>query len=594
MDEIAWDLSGMFETIESPKIEETMNLVLEKADLFANKYKNLLDSENINAKKLYSMLEEYQDIYLDAREVSQFASLSYSANQSLMETKKLNEKARSFSMQVSRKLTFFDVGLGKLLLKHPELVNNAELSKYKHYLEKELRAAPYNLSEAEEKLAISLNKNGVNAWQQFQASHLGSLEFTIDADGKTHTVGFGAALGFLHHSDKSVRKNAHMEIFGKLMSNGEIFATALRNITSFHVINSELRGYEDTLHSSLVANDIERSMFDSLSKVILEGKKHFQHYLKIKAKLMEQEKLSFEDVTAPVNGLPELKFTWDEAKSIIIKAYSEFDPEFGTIITDMFDNNRIDASPRKGKRQGAFCSGWSKGKSAFVLLSFNGNLGSLYTLAHELGHAIHAYLNERQEPLLNQRYPMVIAEVASEFGEMILTKLLLEQAKSNDEKKAILVGLLDNFGQSIFQVFSRTIFEHGTYKAVKDGDFLDANNFAKMWKTVRDDFHGDIVKWADFMDYDMWTWKPHPYMPHFRYYNYPYVWSQLMVLALYELYEEIGNKFVPKYKNMLAAGGSKSPKELAKDMGFDLSSPEFWQLGMKQYIKMVKELEKLT
>lgn len=593
VEEIAWDLSGIFPTTTSLEIDEAMEMLRNKIPKFSQKYKGKIAAKK-SATVVKKILDEFIEIELYGSEIGQYASLSFAANQSLDDTKQLNERVRTFSMEISRDLAFFDVELGKLLLKRPELIGSEKLQEYKHYLEKIQRAAPHNLSETEEKLAISLNRNGVNAWQQFASAHLGSLTFAIEIDGEPQELGFGAALGYLTNENKKIRQQAHKEIFGKLMENGEIFATALRNITSYHVINSELRSFSDTLESSLVMNDIERPMFEGLSTAILEGATHFQNYLRLKAKIMGVKKLDADDISAPVKGLPNMTFTWDEAKDIVISAYSAFDKEFGKMIKSMFDEQHIDAATRLGKRQGAFCSGWAKGKSAFVLLSFTGTLKSVFTLAHELGHAAHAILNENQENLLNQEYPMVIAEVASEFGEMILTDYLLNKVKTDNEKKALLIGLLDNFGQSMFQVFSRTLFEHKTYEAVKNGEYLDAKKFAQLWKTSRDEIHGDVINWNKTMDYDMWTWKPHPYIPGFRYYNYPYVWSQLMVLALYESYQNEGQKFIPKYKAMLAAGGSKSPAELARDMGFDLSDADFWKLGMKQYERVINQLEQLV
>ncbi len=587
MAEIAWDLGQLFSSTDDPKIEESMDDVRARVKNFSNRYQDKL--AEVTPSELTVIIKELENISLTRRQVGQFANLTYVANQSLPENKKLNENAQNFSMEIGRELAFFSVDLGNLLLAKPDYVNAAELSNYRHYLEKALRRAPHNLSEIEEKLAISLNKNGINAWQQFQGSHLGTLSF--DIEGESH--GFGGALGFLNHESKTVRRQAHEEIFGKLQADSEIFANILRNISSFHVINSDLRNYKDTLDSSMIMNDVERPMFEGLSTAVMDGRFLFQKFLKIKAKLMGVDVLDPEDITAPVPGLPDMTFTWEEARDLITEAYTRFDPEFGKMIASMFEKNNIDASPRKGKRQGAFCSGWPIGKSAFILMSFTGTLGSVFTLAHELGHAAQAILNENQESLFNQSYPMVIAEVASEFGEMMLVNLLLERAESDDEKKAVLLGLLDNFGQAIFQVFSRTNFEHETYKAVQNGEFLDDKTFAKLWSEARDHMHGDTVNWFEAMDFDMWTWKPHPYMPYFRYYNYPYTWSQLMVLALYESYENNPEEFVPKFRAMLADGGRKSPKELATDMGFDLADSGFWKLGMVQYEKIINQLEEL-
>ncbi|MCK4973378.1 MAG: hypothetical protein KAS52_08650, partial [Candidatus Heimdallarchaeota archaeon] len=260
---------------------------------------------------------------------------------------------------------------------------------------------------------------------------------------------------------------------------------------------------------------------------------------------------------------------------------------------DMFERNHIDASPRMGKRNGAFCSSWYKGKTSYILQTFTGALSNVYTLAHELGHAVHGYMVSREQSIMNARYPMVIAEVASIFGELLLTDLLLSEAETKEEKKTILSRVLDGAGMATFQVSARVWFEQSMYKTVDEGGFLDGKTISKLWTEARDRIYGDVVEWFEEMNFE-WTMKPHYYMPNFRFYNYPYVFAQMFVYTLYQLYKEQGETFIPKLKLILKSGGSKSPKEFGEMMGLDITKPDFWKLGMKQYERFVDELEKLV
>jgi oligoendopeptidase F len=259
----------------------------------------------------------------------------------------------------------------------------------------------------------------------------------------------------------------------------------------------------------------------------------------------------------------------------------------------MFARNHLDSSPRLGKQNSAFCASWYNGKSAFILDSFNGRLRDVYTLAHELGHATHDYYAQRRQTILNLRIPMIVAETASIFGELLLTDLLLSEAKSDSEKKAILTSVLDMAGTPIFKVTARAWFEQSLYGALKKGDYLDFETICKHWITARDRIYGNAVEWFNEMKAE-WTTVPHYYMANFRFYNYPYVYAQLFVYALYQKYLEEGSRFVPKFKEMLSAGSSVSPQEIGRMAGLDISDPNFWKLGTKQYEHFIKELEKIV
>jgi oligoendopeptidase F len=277
-----------------------------------------------------------------------------------------------------------------------------------------------------------------------------------------------------------------------------------------------------------------------------------------------------------------------------VSAYRQFDEEMGSWVDEMFERRHIDGEIRKGKTSGAFCSSWMAGKSAYILQSFNGRIGNVYTQAHELGHAVHAYQRSkaRQKP---SNFPAgsCIAETGSIFGELLLTEQLLSKARTREEKQAILTTLLDEFGMAAFQVSARFFFEQGMYDSIKQGKFLDGETVARLWVAARDKIYGDSVDWLDVMKWE-WTMKVHYYIANYRFYNYPYVFAQLFVFALYRLYKEQGKSFIPKLKRLLAAGASRSPRELASELGFDITNTEFWGKGIAQAQEFIDMLEKTT
>ncbi|GAG03585.1 unnamed protein product, partial [marine sediment metagenome] len=261
----------------------------------------------------------------------------------------------------------------------------------------------------------------------------------------------------------------------------EIFSTALRNICSDWMKITKRRNYESPMHHSFIFNDTNQVIIDNLMKVIEENVEVYQRYLRLKAKVMKLSKLTCADVVAPLEAPSMKKRSWDEAKELNLEAYGKVDDDFEKFVSDMFDRNHIDAAVRRGKRNGAYCASWYNGKSAFILQSFTGTLSEVYTLTHELGHAIHDYLASNNQSYFNLHPGYTVAETASTFGELLMVDLLLTKAESKDEKMAILADVLDNAGQAAFQVSGRVFFEQSLYEAIENGENLDGPTISKYW-----------------------------------------------------------------------------------------------------------------
>jgi oligoendopeptidase F len=217
----------------------------------------------------------------------------------------------------------------------------------------------------------------------------------------------------------------------------------------------------------------------------------------------------------------------------------------------------------------------------------------VYTLAHELGHATHDYYAQRSQPPMNLNIPSVVAETASIFGELLLTDQLLDEAKSDAQRKAVLCQVLDEAGMTAFQVTARVWFEQALYHSILKGEFLDYKTICSHWTLARTRIYGDAVEWFPQMDAE-WTMKPHYYMANYRFYNYPYVYAQMFVYALYQRYQEEGKAFVPKLKKALSAGSSVSPVEIGKIVGLDVADSGFWGLGLKRFEHFIGKLEKIV
>jgi oligoendopeptidase F len=589
--QITWDLTELFKDINDPKINQTIKQAIEMATVFEKTYKGKII--NLTPESLLGCLQEIEEFDIKFSDVGLFSSLSFAANMTLPETQSLNDKINKLDAQIGKQLAFYRLELGALLKAKPEYITNPVFANYRHMLERVYRRVEHQLSEVEEQLIIEKDQFGVDAWEELQSKWLNTRTFEVMVMGEKKTLSYGEANGLLSHPDSATRESANKSIYGLLGKDGEIFSAALRSICNDWVTVSKRRKYDTPIESSLINNDTEQTIIDNLLASIEEGSKTYRRYLKMKAKLMKLPVLGNHDIVAPLPDAPELKFTYQQAQDLITRAYSRFDPDYAEAVKEMFAKRHIDATPRFGKRNGAFCANYYNGKSAYILQSFTGTLSDVFTLAHELGHATHDWYMARNQTPMNASAPSVVAETASIFGELLLTDLFLAEAKTEAERKAVLCLVLDEAGMTAFQVTARVWFEQALYNSIENDEFLEYKTICNHWTKARDRIFGDAVNWFPEMEAE-WTMKPHYYMANYRFYNYPYVYAQMFVYSLYERYVEEGKAFVPKLKAALSAGSSLSPLEIGQTIGLNVKSPGFWNGGLKVFGRFIEDLEKIV
>lgn len=585
---MSWDLSQMVEFDDPGYIEERLTAAVKASEEFRDKYRGKIES--FGAKEVFDMYESLNDFELQYEGPINYSRLMYAADMTDEIAKRLYDKFRTAIALLMQAVAFIDLELGALLSKKPEIVNDPILTEYKHSLEKIQRRTPHMLSELEEQLTIAKDKNGIRAWSMLQGDWLASRMYEIEIDGEMKTLPYGEIVGLYEHPDRDLRKRAHQIVYEGLGKDHIMWASAFRSVFADHLSMSKLRKWPTPMTQSHISNDVDEETIDALLNTMEKNVGVYQDYLKLKAKTMGLEKLGNWDIDSPLPNSPDKKYSWEEAREIIVGAYTDFDPEIGQWMDEMYERRHIDGQVRAGKRSGAFCATWHAGKSAYILQSFNGIMGDLFTQAHELGHGMHAYLGTRAQKPLNYEIGSCIAETGSIFGELLLVEKLLSMANTKDEKRAVLAAVLDGFGGAGYQVTTRVWFETMLYEALEKGQFLDGEKISELWLKAREKMYGDSVEWLPEMKW-WWTMKLHFYMANYRYYNYPYVYAQLFVYAMYRLYKEQGKDFVPKLKALLSAGSSRSPRNLAADIGFDVTKEEFWQKGIDQFSEFVKMFE---
>ena len=600
--EIVWNLSEMFPSTTDPSVEKAIDDLTLVTQNFAKRYQGKI--KDLSAKELLESIKSFEECFAKLEQIKVFAYLSFTANMTMPDTQALYDRVNKAKAKLDKMLAFYNIEVGNLVHENRRVINEQILQSYKHFLERLERDALHHLSEVEEKLIIEKDQFGINAWQELQGKWLNTRTFEVEVEGKKKVLSFSEAGGLLSNPDRTTRESAAKSIYSLLDKDGEIFASAIRNICNDWLSVGDRRKYDSPMEASLIANDIDQQTISNLLTIVGNHTDLYQRHLRLKAQILKLPKLAGHDIWAPVPDAPHTKFDYDTARKLVIEAYERFDEDYSSAVKDMFAKNHIDATPRFGKANGAFSLDWYEGKSAFILTNFTEDLNDVYTLAHELGHATHTYYYTGSQTILNcgmdPTYqsvvglpaPAIVGETASIFGELLLTDLFLDQSKSEQEKKAIICNVLDGSGYAIFQVTARAWFEQSLYTAIKREEFLDYETISRYWVEARDKVLGNAVEYIDEAK-AAWASTPHYYFPS-RFYNYPYVYAQLFVYALYRKYLEEGKEFVPKFKKALSAGCSVSPVEIGKIVGLDVTDLHFWQLGLRQYEHFLEELEKIV
>lgn len=589
MSEMNWDLSVLVESTETERIKERLAAMVGDYAKFAERYRGRI--ERLDPAGLAEMLRTKDDLFLRYEGVMTYCSLAFSADQGDPIANSLNHASSRAATEADQLTAFMAVELGRFLASRPELVDDPSLGDYKHYLERYLRIAPHLLSEQEEKLISAKDRTGVKAWSKLQSKWLSSRQFPMSVKGEGKMLSMGEMIPFIYDPDRETRRAAYSSMGATLCADRLLWADAMSAIWTDHLQMCKLRSYPSPLTSSLIDNDVEERTITTLMEVVRKNAPICHRYFSVKAKLLGLEKLGNWDLRAPLPDSVDRERTWDEARQLLISLYTDFDPQFGEWVRDMFDRRHLDGQVRKGKRTGAFCDTWVGGRSAFILSSYNGHVNDIYTLAHELGHAVHAYLYTREQNPSNCAVSLCVAECGSMFGELLLTERLLKEASSDDERRSVLVKVMNSFVQTVYQEGFRYFFEVDVARAVGEGRFLDADAIADMWMSAQRSLYGNI----EYLPETRWDWArfPHHYFSDVRFYEYPYVYAQLFVFALFRLYREQGEAFVPRLKALLSAGSSLSALQLAEGLGFDIGQEGFWQKGIDQASEYLEELERL-
>lgn len=573
---IQWNLQELYSGPDDPRIEADLAEARRRAEAFAQQYRGKVASGELDGSALAKVLAEYEALAELEHRPAFYASLLFASDTQNTTAQRLVQRAREASTEIANLLVFFSLELiGLDDSQAAALLAASELMEYRHYLEALRRFKPHTLNEREEQLLNQKHLTGSSAFEQLYEELTGSLRFTLTIDGEAKEMTDGEILALLRHPDRELRERA-FSTFLETHANHSLVLTAIfNNIVLDHKIDCELRHYQDVTLPTHLANEIAPETVEAMMQAVERHYPLAQEYFRLKAQMLHVEQLKNTDIYAPIEAEVE-QFTFTQAQELILTAFGQFNEQFAALAADFFQKRWIDAEVRPGKRGGAFCAALSPRHHPYVLCSFNGTGRDVSTIAHELGHGVH-YALARRQSLLNYDAPLVLAETASVFAEIVLTQHLLAQAKSAAARRGILCETIEEMYGTVFRQTALTRFEMAAHQQRKSGQ-LATDDIAALWLQEQEKLFGASI---EMIPAYRWGWTYISHFIHSRFYCYSYSFGELLTLALYQRYLDEGEAFVPGYLRLLESGGSQRPEVALAHIGIDINQPEFWDRGFR-------------
>jgi oligoendopeptidase F len=588
---VAWDLGDLYRSIDDPALEADLASALKRAQAFETSYRGQVANLSANdAERLHTAVRELEQLSEQMDRPAIYAMLVHSARTDDPRHGALLARTREQRTVINKHLIFFDLEWIALADDAAQtLIDHPKLAQYRHFLEQKRAWKPHYLSEPEEKIMDEKSNTGRAAFVRLFDESVSAMTFPFAHDGKTEMLALQSILAKLYDPDRSVRAAGAAGLTEGLKGNIRLLTYILNTLVADHRADCELRHHADVMAPRHLANEITPAVVDALMRAVERYHGTFQRYYRLKARLLGIERLADYDRYAPLAGE---KFTvdWPSARRIVEESYRGFSPVAGEIVRLFFEKSWIDAELRPGKRGGAFSSSAVPSAHPYILMSYTDRLRDVMTLAHELGHGVHQYLS-RGVGYLQCDTPLTTAETASVFGEMLTFRRLLQLYPEPKQRLTMLCGKIEDAFATVFRQVVLTRFEQSLHAARKAEGELSTERINTLWLDANRPVHGDVVELTEGYG---WWWAYIGHFIHVPFYCYAYAFGELLVLALVKKYEQEGAAFVPKYINMLAAGGSESTPSLVGALGVDITDPGFWELGLRLLDDMVREAETLA
>jgi oligoendopeptidase F len=583
----AWDLDPLVDGQGADGARAQLREALERAQAFAVGYAGKLDE--LDSAGLEQAMRELGAIQELVGRAGTYAGLCFSVDTADPAAGALLQEVQERGTEIETTLLFFELEWAALPDERAEsLLDDERLGFCAHYLRNVRRYREHLLSEPEEKILAEKSVTGASAWSRLFDELTSAIEVRLpggtDGAGQAQgndgvdapeTVALDVALSRLVLPDRELRRSTAQAVTEALAPGLRTRAFLFNTLLADKATDDRLRRYSNWLAARNLSNEASDESVAALIEAVRARYELPRRWYRLKARLLGVQRLADYDRMAAVTE-DEVTYSFAQARELVLDCYSSFSPELGAVAKRFFDGRYIDAPVRPAKRGGAFCASAVPSAHPYVMLNYTSRRRDVLTLAHELGHGVHFALAAKQG-VFHQGTPLTLAETASVFGETIVFGRLLEEDGSPSSRLALLAENIEGALATVFRQVAMNSFEDLVHTARREQGELSVERFGELWVQSQEEMFGDSVEITD--GYRSW-WS---YIPHFigsPGYVYAYAYGQLLALSVYQRYEQRGEDLVPRYLELLAAGGSRSPQELGQIVGVDLADPGFWDAGL--------------
>jgi len=581
-----WNLDALVKNPTRKTFDKKINEIQRQSERFAkNKFQLKPD---ISSKKFLQLIHEIEDITEKSSMIGGYAGLKFSEDTQSDEATALLTRISQFGSTIENKLLFFDLWWKKQVDEKNAKRLIKDAGDFSDYLRYKRLVAKYSLTEPEEKIINTLDVTGISALVKIYDKITNAFTYTVNINGKKKTMGREELTTLVRNKNSKVREAAYKSLLTKYHDNKGVIGQIYQNIVlNWKNEGIDMRGFDNPISIQNMSNDVDDKTISVMLDVCKKNAPVFQKYFQQKAKRVGVKKLRRYDLYAPSKkSSGERNYTFDQGTKLVLDSLNRFSPDIADFAARVFNENHIDYSLRHGKRDGAFCSTPLPYITPFVLINYTGKTRDVFTLAHEIGHAVHSVAASDKSILVSDA-PLPLAETASTYSELLLYDNISSKV-SDAEKATMLSDKIDDFYATIGRQSFFTLFEIEAHNQIANSITVDeiSNIYRSNLKTQ----FGSSIDISD--DFGI-EWSCIPHFFHSPFYCYSYSFGNLLAVSLFQTYKNEGESFVSSYTDILAAGGSQKPEKLLKEHGLDISKAKFWQSGFDYIKKQVDELAKL-
>jgi oligoendopeptidase F len=590
-----WDMTVVYPSMDSPEFAEGFSSIVHDINDLAKLFDThqimkqssppSLDDHTVQAFE--TVIQRYNAVLEAKRTLSAYITCFVTTNShDTLAQARLSELQQS-GVVLAQLSARFTAWIGSLDVE--TLIERSRVAREHAFMLRKAKVrAAHLMTPPEENLASELNLSGGTAWEKLHGDVTSQLTVSLEIAGQVHELPMSMVRNLAFDADRDLRRRAYEAELEGWKRAALPLAAALNSIKGEVNVLTSYRGWDSPLEASLLDNNIDRQTLDSMLTAAREFFPAFRRYLHAKARMLGLPRLAWYDLFAPVTT-GEKTWEYEDGAAFIVEQFGTFSSSLSNFAARAFREHWIDAEPREGKQDGAYCTPLRKDESR-VFANYKASFDGVSTLAHELGHGYHN-LNLSKRTMLQRSTPMALAETASIFCETIIRNAALQKA-GQQEQIAILEASLQGSCQVVVDITSRFLFEQRLFERRRQRE-LSIDELNNLMLEAQRETYADGLDERALHPY-MWAMKPHYYSSKVSFYNYPYMFGLLFGLGLYARYKEDGEQFKTSYDELLSSTGLADAATLAAQFGIDVRSVDFWRKSFAIVREDIEQFEKLT